>query len=279
MFLFKFETHLVEPERKIIEQNDDSNSFYIISKGQCQVNYVDARGINRHVGRIRSGTFFGEISLIYGCKRTASVESFKYSTLARLQKDHYHEIALEFTTFGTQLKKQIFQYKDKMKDIMFICLNRIEYFKDIGDDALHDIMYNSITQNCAKGSYLQEPGDDEHGLFLLLEGQVKVFTYVDTIARLNKTGDEFELEKLNRGSIINYRSIFSQAYDQEVFFQFSKNSIVSCLPQHHLNQIYMKHPVLKENLIKFKTNLFLDDKRYYLDYLKHLPAGWETKQE
>ena len=82
---------------------------------------------------------------------------------------------------------------------------------------MHDIMYSLITQNCAKGTYLQEPGDDEHGLFLLLEGQVRVFTYVDTNARLNKEGDEFELEKLNRGSIINYRTIF-HAYDQEVFF-------------------------------------------------------------
>ena len=52
---------------------------------------------------------------------------------------------------------------------------------------------------------------------MLLEGQVKVFTYVDTNARLNKEGEEFELDKLNRGSIINYRSMF-QCYDQEVFY-------------------------------------------------------------
>ena len=104
-----------------------------------------------------------------------------------------------------------------MKDITFTCLKRVEYFNNIGDDALHDIMYNCITENCPKGTYFQEPGDEEHPLCMLLEGQIRVFTYVDTNARLNKEGDVFEIEKLGRGSIINHRTIFHN-YDQEVFF-------------------------------------------------------------
>ena len=45
---------------------------------------------------MRNGEFFGEISLIYGCKRTATVCSAKYSTLATLTKKNYDEILLEF---------------------------------------------------------------------------------------------------------------------------------------------------------------------------------------
>jgi len=42
---------------------------------------------NEHVIKfMRPGDYFGEISLIYGCKRTASVISTKYSTLAMLSK-------------------------------------------------------------------------------------------------------------------------------------------------------------------------------------------------
>ena len=35
---------------------------------------------------ITNNDYFGEIALIYGCKRTASVRSMKYSTLAKLEK-------------------------------------------------------------------------------------------------------------------------------------------------------------------------------------------------
>ena len=41
----------------------------------------------------------------------------------------------------------------------------------------------------------------------------------------------------------------------------------------------MKHPILKQNLIKFKADLDLEDKKYYLDYIKSLPTGWETKDD
>ena len=42
------------------------------------------------------GEYFGEIALIYGCKRTATVQSLKYSTLAKLKKSDYQDILIEF---------------------------------------------------------------------------------------------------------------------------------------------------------------------------------------
>ena len=59
---------------------------------------------------IEEGDFFGEISMIYGCNRTATVKSFKYSTLAKLAKDKYKEILIEFPTLQQELKKHIFRY-------------------------------------------------------------------------------------------------------------------------------------------------------------------------
>lgn len=53
--------------------------------------------------------------MIYGCKRTATVESNKYSTLAMLNKTHFKEILIEFPSLQNNLKKQIFAYNDRMK--------------------------------------------------------------------------------------------------------------------------------------------------------------------
>ena len=49
---------------------------------------------------------------------------------------------IEFPDLDDELKKGIFRYKDKMKRFMVKSIEKIEYFQDIGNDALHDIIYN-----------------------------------------------------------------------------------------------------------------------------------------
>ena len=58
--------------------------FYLIAKGEVIVKIIDEKKKERELDTMRKGEFFGEISMIYGCKRTATVISGKYSTLATL---------------------------------------------------------------------------------------------------------------------------------------------------------------------------------------------------
>ncbi len=44
---------------------------------------------------LRIGAYFGEIALIYGCRRTCTVISRKYSTLAKLPFHDFREILTE----------------------------------------------------------------------------------------------------------------------------------------------------------------------------------------
>jgi len=64
---------------------------------------------------MRNGEFFGEISMIYGCKRTATIKSAKYSTLAKLSKKNYLDILLEFPDLQQHLMNFIYKYNDRMK--------------------------------------------------------------------------------------------------------------------------------------------------------------------
>ena len=44
------------------------------------------------------------------------------------------------------MKNGIFRYNDKMKRFIKKSIQKVEYFKDIGEDALHDIIYNLKTK-------------------------------------------------------------------------------------------------------------------------------------
>ena len=61
--------------------------MFIVAKGECVVNIKDEKSkLVKNHKILTSSDYFGEISLIYGCKRTASVVSRKYSTLAKLSR-------------------------------------------------------------------------------------------------------------------------------------------------------------------------------------------------
>ena len=64
--------------------------MYIVARGECIVNIRDEK--NKLVKKFKVlgvSDYFGEIGLIYGCKRTATIVSRKYTTLAKLNKQMF----------------------------------------------------------------------------------------------------------------------------------------------------------------------------------------------
>ena len=92
---------------------------------------------------------------------------------------------------------------------------------------------------------MQEPGDNATTLFFLQDGVIEIFTKLEN-------GHEFILEKLFRGSIINYRTFFMQD-DGKVFYRFGRNSICFTLPCEILqNDIVPRHSDLKNKFLRYK---------------------------
>lgn len=80
-------TCLASPEENVVEQSSDSDAMYFIMTGDCIVNQVDENRIYRiAVSLLSEGSFFGEIGVLFKSKRTASVISRNYNTMAFLSK-------------------------------------------------------------------------------------------------------------------------------------------------------------------------------------------------
>ena len=174
----------------------------------------------------------------------------------------YREILIEFPDLQDELKKNIFKYYDKLKRFMVKSIQKIEYFKDIGDDALHDIIYNLNGENFNKGDILQKPGEDATSLFFLQAGVIEI--------TIETEGHEFVIEKLFRGSIINYRTFFLEEHG-EVYYKFGRSSMLFSLPYDKLEELLTKHKTLKKKFNKFKQQTIMQQKPFPLDYIMELP--------
>lgn len=85
----KLERQSYEPGSVIVRQGDDADTFYIITKGQVEV-LREQDGQEIVVSRLGSGQYFGEIGLLHGGKRTATVRA----------ADDVEVMALDRSTFS-----------------------------------------------------------------------------------------------------------------------------------------------------------------------------------
>eukprot|EP00356_Strombidium_inclinatum_P000085 CAMPEP_0170510876 /NCGR_PEP_ID=MMETSP0208-20121228/66001_1 /TAXON_ID=197538 /ORGANISM="Strombidium inclinatum, Strain S3" /LENGTH=106 /DNA_ID=CAMNT_0010794369 /DNA_START=223 /DNA_END=543 /DNA_ORIENTATION=- len=85
------------PEEVVVKQFDEAKSIYFLVTGDCTVNLIEHTMTQREVIRLLTeGDHFGEIGVVFNCKRTASVISRNYNTMARLSKEHYRELISDF---------------------------------------------------------------------------------------------------------------------------------------------------------------------------------------
>lgn len=79
-------------EATVLEEGSPGDSLYIIKKGEVEVFTTDGQGATIVLARLQGGDFFGEISLLTGKPRTASVKVLQPVELMRLAKNDFDQI-------------------------------------------------------------------------------------------------------------------------------------------------------------------------------------------
>lgn len=177
-------------------------NFYLIAKGECTVRVGEEHVDIKEEKKLRFGDYFGEISLIYGCKTTAKIIARKYCNLAILNKSKFEEVLLQFPGLKETFKKDIYKYNDKLLRFIKRGLKRVTYFRSLPEDQLFDIVFALKVKAYIKGEILQKPGEDASSLFFLQKGIIEVSTKFE--------GLDFVIERLFRGSCLNYRTFFME---------------------------------------------------------------------
>jgi signal-transduction protein with cAMP-binding, CBS, and nucleotidyltransferase domain len=113
--------------------------------------------------------------------------------------------------------KRIYKYNDRLLKFIKKSIKRVPYFMNLEEECLADIIYALVTEKYAKHEILQEPGGDANHLLFLQSGIIEISTSFE--------GQEFVIERLFRGSIVNFRTFF-QVEGAVVTLKFSKTSVV-----------------------------------------------------
>jgi phosphoenolpyruvate synthase/pyruvate phosphate dikinase len=144
--------------------------MFIISRGQATVKQVvnqtnltrqkDEDPLGEEVRNLFDFDMFGEVSMVYGCKRTCSVVSKNYCTLATISRPDYIELKrnINLSNFEAQLKKNMCFYDDPLKLFIEYELNKIEYFRDLSPITKNDIIFSMEQLKHSEGELISKKG-------------------------------------------------------------------------------------------------------------------------
>lgn len=142
-------------EEVIIQQGDEGDNFYVVDTGECQVE-IETDGTVNVVSDIGVGGSFGELALIYGTPRAATIRAKTDCELWAIDRDTYRRILMGSTirkrkTYETFLNKvNILATLDKWERLSVA-------------DALEPANYKD-------GEVIIKQGDEGNEFFIIIEG-------------------------------------------------------------------------------------------------------------
>src|SRR5712691_7272816 len=96
----------------IIKQGDAPGAMFILEKGRARA-FASNNGTQQNLAFYREGDFFGELSILKGSPRSASVEAFSDCRLLALEPDAVRDLKRRFPEFGKLMEERLAQYQAK----------------------------------------------------------------------------------------------------------------------------------------------------------------------
>lgn len=239
---FLLESHLLalEPGHIVFKRNDYSNSFYSIIEGEVKA-YVDEDDIADFV--LRAGEFFGEMGLISGRRRTATIEVSKPCILIETPM---HTMQRLLDTLAS-VRRQIDAVSLRRAVHIFVGLS-------LSQDDLDYLMGDVSIRHYEAGKELFHEGDAPDGLYLIRRGSV-------TISRLIG-GKEVILSYVSAGNYVGEMALVSgQPRIATVCAAVNTEAIL--LGSERVQQVIARNPAIQQEMndryLKYIRNEIKDE--------------------
>ncbi|XP_062429124.1 cGMP-dependent protein kinase 1-like [Rhea pennata] len=163
------------PGDTVLAEGDEGTAMYIVAEGQLS---VSQRG--RPLRTLGPGDVFGELAILYHCKRTATVRALSAVRLWAIDRQRYRAIA---TSNAKQRRAEILR-----------CLRAVRWLQGLSDTHLSKLLDAMEERTFAPGHVIIREGDEGQNFYIVLQGEVRVSREVDgkeTVIRVLGAGEHF----------------------------------------------------------------------------------------
>ncbi len=160
------------PGEVIIKQGDPADSLYIIVKGNVDVIMHHDDGKDLRVDHLTSGQYFGEMGLLRGVARSATVQAAPNSEVIAMQLDRETFMGL---VENSDKSKQDILYLMRQRVMTNHIAEALPPFDQSKLDAL--INYEQANKNYKAGEIIVRYGDIANYLYVIVRGYAEVINH------------------------------------------------------------------------------------------------------
>jgi ATP-binding cassette subfamily B protein len=163
----------------IIREGDDAGPLYVIEKGRARA-FAGVDGGQRNLAFYREGDFFGELSILNGSPRAASVEAFSDCQLLALAPKSVRDLRRRFPEFDKLLSERLALYQAKTEARV-----PLDFTAELlpAETQVQDKVELDGEQAPTEAEEKEEPFADERGLF---RKRGKRIRKIDHIAQIDE---------------------------------------------------------------------------------------------
>ena len=181
----------LEPGEVLIRQGEDGTDLYLILQGLVRVHVESPDREPTLLEEIGPGGVTGEMALLTGQRRSATVVAIAPTDVARLARADFERLAARHPRALHQFLERIVPRLHRNQLVRILA----ELFGEIDADALPSIEPHLERVHLAGGEELFHAGDSGDDAFIVIDGRLRVVAH-------DATGAERVLEEVGRGGAV-----------------------------------------------------------------------------
>jgi CRP-like cAMP-binding protein len=185
--------HRVGAGSVVLHEGDTGTSFFVVASGRLAVSKRDDRGEPVVLAHLGEGDFFGEMALLSGAARAASVTAEAPCELLELRAEDLREVVARHPHVATSLRR--FYRQRLLASAMAVS----PIFRPFTKADRRLVMERFRARYVARGEVIIREGAASDGLYVILDGAVDVLK--------KKAGADTTVARLREGDLFGEMSL------------------------------------------------------------------------
>ena len=168
----EFSAHLeviTLPQNEVLfHQGDQGDRMYVVASGALTVLLTNKDGLERRIDVLDTGESVGEIALLTGQKRSATVRALTDASLISLSKDGLDQLSQKYPELGKKLLEKMLPRIQRTQ--LALAVTRL--LGPLDAQALHDLQRKVNWRHLTAGEVLIHQGEVEDTMYLVVNGRL-----------------------------------------------------------------------------------------------------------
>ncbi|XP_069609332.1 cGMP-dependent protein kinase 2-like [Ranitomeya imitator] len=218
----------------VIQEGGAGNHLYVLAEG-----LLDVIQNSRLLGQMHPGTAFGELAILYNCKRTATVKAVTDAKIWVLDRQVFQNIMMS----SAQAQHQEY----------FSFLRSVSLLKDLPEEKLSKIVDCLEVDFYDKGDYIIREGEEGNTFFIIAKGKVCVTQAVEG------SQEQQEIKSLGVGDYFGEKALISEDVRSANIIAEEDDTQCLVIDRDTFNQMVGTYQELQTYLREYVFQLALND--------------------